>query len=96
MYRAKNLDLIRTKDALRKRNAREKLKNNKNAYEEYKRKDRERKSKTSKASASIETTPTLETPAQAPAQDTLSSSTQALNPNATLARLVKKASQAFP
>ena len=30
----KNLDLIRTKDALQKRNAREKLKNNKNAYEE--------------------------------------------------------------
>ena len=55
-YRAKNLDLIRTKDALRKRNAREKLKNNKNAYEEYKRKGRERKSKTSKASASMETT----------------------------------------
>ena len=58
-YRAKNLDLIRTKDALRKRNAREKLKNNKNAHEEYKRKDRERKSKTSKESASMETTPRL-------------------------------------
>ena len=95
-YRAKNLDLIRTKDALRKRNAREKLKNNKNAYEEYKRKDRERKSKTSKASASMETTPTLETPAQAPTQDTPSSSTQAFNSNATLARSVKKASQALP
>ena len=95
-YRAKNLDLIHTKDALRKRNAREKLKNNKNAYEEYKRKDRERKSKTSKASASMETTPTLETPAQAPTQDTPSSSTQAFNSNATLARSVKKASQALP
>ena len=32
-YRAKNFDLICTKDALQKRNAREKLKNNKNAYE---------------------------------------------------------------
>ena len=52
-YRAKNLDLIRTKDALRKRNGREKQKNNKNAYEEYKRKGRERKSKTSKTSASM-------------------------------------------
>ena len=94
-YRAKNLDLICTKDALRKRNAREKLKNNKNAYEEYKRKDRERKSKTPKASASMETTPTLETPAQAPTQDT-PSSTQTFNLNATLARSVKKASQALP
>ena len=56
LFIAKNLDLICTKDALRKRNAREKPKNNKNAYEEYKRKDWERKSKTSKASASMETT----------------------------------------
>ena len=95
-YRAKKLDLIRTKDALRKRNAREKLKNNKNAYEEYKRKDKEIKSKTSKAPASMETTPTLETPAQAPIQDTPSSSTQAFNSNVALARSVKKASQALP
>ena len=95
-YRAKNLDLIHTKDAVRKRNAREKLKNNKNAYEQYKRKVRERKSKTSKASASMETTPTLETTAQAPTQDTPSSSTQALSLNVTLARSVKKATQALP
>ena len=95
-YRAKNLDLICTTDALQKRNVREKLKNNKNAYEEYKRKDRERKSKTSKASTSMETTTTLETPAQAPTKDTPTSSTQAFNLNATLARLVKKASQALP
>ena len=82
-YRAKNLDLICTKDVLQKRNAREKLKNNRNAYEEYKRNNRERKSKTSKASASMETTPALETPAQAPTQDTPSSSTQAFNSNPT-------------
>ena len=95
-YKTKYLDLICTKDALQKKNAREKLKNNKNAYEEYKRKDRERKSKTSKASASMETTPTLETPAQAPTQATPSSSAQAFNSKATLARSVKKASQALP
>ena len=44
----------------------------------------------------METTPTLETPAQAPTQDTPSSSTQAFNWNAILARSVKKASQALP
>ena len=44
----------------------------------------------------METTPTLETPAQAPTQDAPSSSTQAFNSNATLARSVKKASQALP
>ena len=43
----------------------------------------------------METTPTLETPAQAPTQDIPSSSTQAFNSNAALARSVKKASQAL-
>ena len=38
----------------------------------------------------------LEIPAQAPTQDTPSSSTKAFNLNATLARSVKKASQALP
>ena len=54
-YRAKNLDLSCIKDALQKRNAREKLKNNKNTYEAYKRNDRERKSKTSTGNTSTST-----------------------------------------